>query len=164
MPAGSRILPYRSNIPKISEFVFEQVDETFFERSQDVRETGHAIVAGTNYGQGSSREHAALAPRWLGTRVKLVKSFARIHRQNLANFGILPLKFTSDDAYDSIEQGDTLILDDLRDTIQKGTEVEVYNQDKDETYVLEHDLSDRELQMILEGSQIGVVKKEFATV
>jgi aconitate hydratase len=164
MPAGSRILPYRSNIPKISEFVFEQVDETFFERSQDVRETGHAIVAGTNYGQGSSREHAALAPRWLGTRVKLVKSFARIHRQNLANFGILPLKFTSDDAYDSIEQGDTLVLDDLRDTIREGAEVEVYNQDKDETYVLEHDLSDRELQMVLEGSQIGVVKKEFATV
>ncbi|PEN15039.1 aconitate hydratase [Longibacter salinarum] len=163
MPAGSRILPYRSNIPKISEFVFEQVDETFFERSQDVRESGHAIVAGTNYGQGSSREHAALAPRWLGTRVKLVKSFARIHRQNLANFGILPLMFKDDSDYESIDQGDTLVLDNLRDTIQDGTDVEVYNQDKDETYVLEHDLSERELQMVLEGSQIGVVKKEFAT-
>ena len=164
MPAGSRILPYRSNIPKISEFVFEQVDESFFERSQEVRDTGHAIVAGTNYGQGSSREHAALAPRWLGTRVKLVKSFARIHRQNLANFGILPLQFTSDADYESIDQGDTLEMSGLRDAIQNGTEVEVYNADKDETYVLEHDLTDREIQMVLEGSQIGVVKKEFATV
>jgi len=162
MPAGSRILPYRSNIPKISEFVFEQVDETFFERSQEVRETGHAIVAGTNYGQGSSREHAALAPRWLGTRVKLVKSFARIHRQNLANFGILPLQFKNDADYEHIDQGDTLVLTDLRDSIQNGTDVEVYNEDKDETYVLEHDLTPREIEMVLTGSQIGVVKKEFA--
>ena len=164
MPAGSRILPYRSNIPKISEFVFEQVDETFFERSQEVRDSGHAIVAGTNYGQGSSREHAALAPRWLGTRVKLVKSFARIHRQNLANFGILPLQFKSDADYEQIDQGDTLKLTDLRDSIPNGTDIEVYNQDKDETYVLEHDLTPREIDMVLEGSQIGVVKKEFATV
>ena len=163
MPAGSRILPYRSNIPKISEFVFEQVDESFFDRSQDVRETGHAIVAGTNYGQGSSREHAALAPRWLGTRVKLAKSFARIHRQNLANFGILPLTFTSDADYESIDQGDTLELTNLREQIQNGHEVEVTNVDKDETYVLEHDLTERELQMVLEGSQISVVKNEFAT-
>jgi len=162
MPAGSRILPYRSNIPKISEFVFEQVDETFFERSQEVRETGHAVVAGTNYGQGSSREHAALAPRWLGTRVKLVKSFARIHRQNLANFGILPLQFKNDADYEHIDQGDTLVLTDLRDSIQNGTDVEVYNEDKDETYVLEHDLTPREIEMVLTGSQIGVVKKEFA--
>jgi len=162
MPAGSRILPYRSNIPKISEFVFEQVDETFFERSQEVRETGHAIVAGTNYGQGSSREHAALAPRWLGTRVKLVKSFARIHRQNLANFGILPLQFKDDADYEDIDQGDTLVLTDLRDSIQNETDVEVYNEDKDETYVLEHDLTPREIEMVLTGSQIGVVKQEFA--
>jgi aconitate hydratase len=163
MPAGSRILPYRSNIPKISEFVFEQVDESFFERSQEVRDSGHAIVAGTNYGQGSSREHAALAPRWLGTRVKIAKSFARIHRQNLANFGILPLMFQKDEDYESIEQGDTLKLTGLRDAIQSGTEVEVHNVDKDETYTVEHDLSERELEMVLTGSQIGVVKQEFAT-
>jgi aconitate hydratase len=163
MPAGSRILPYRSNIPKISEFVFEQVDETFFERSQEVRDTGHSIVAGTNYGQGSSREHAALAPRWLGTRVKLAKSFARIHRQNLANFGILPLTFKQDADYESIDQGDVLQLTDLRNQIQSSHDVEVYNKTKDETYTLEHDLTERELQMVLEGSQIGVVKKEFAS-
>ena len=162
MPAGSRILPYRSNIPKISEFVFEQVDESFFERSQEARDTGHTIVAGTNYGQGSSREHAALAPRWLGTRVKIVKSFARIHRQNLANFGILPLTFVNDADYEAIEQGDVLQFRNLREQVKNGTEVKVHNETQDHTFTVEHDLSERELQMVLEGSQISVVKKEFA--
>ena len=162
MPAGSRILPYRSNIPKISEFVFEQVDESFFDRAMEYQDNGFAVVGGTNYGQGSSREHAAIAPRWLGTRVKIAKSYARIHRQNLANFGILPLLFKDDESYDSIEQGDTLRFRTLRDQVRAGTDVEVTNADKDETYVVEHDLSERELQMVLEGSQISVVKQEFA--
>lgn len=161
MPAGSRILPFRSNIPKISEFVFEQVDESFFDRAMEHQENGFAVVGGTNYGQGSSREHAAIAPRWLGTRVKIAKSYARIHRQNLANFGILPLLFKDDESYDSIEQGDTLQFRNLRDQVKAGTDVEVTNADKDETYVVEHDLSERELQMVLEGSQISVVKQEF---
>jgi aconitate hydratase len=164
MPAGSRILPYRSNIPKISEFVFEQVDESFFDRAMEHQDNGFAVVGGTNYGQGSSREHAAIAPRWLGTRVKIAKSYARIHRQNLANFGILPLLFKEDESYDSIEQGDTLQFRNLREQVQSGTDVEVTNADKDETYVVEHDLSDRELKMVLEGSQISVVKQEFANV
>ncbi|MCS3783027.1 aconitate hydratase [Salinibacter ruber] len=164
MPAGSRILPYRSNIPKISEFVFEQVDESFFDRAMENQDNGFAVVGGTNYGQGSSREHAAIAPRWLGTRVKIAKSYARIHRQNLANFGILPLLFKDDESYDSIDQGDTLQFRNLRDQVQSGTDVELTNADKDETYVVEHDLSDRELKMVLEGSQISVVKKEFAGV
>jgi len=164
MPAGSRILPFRSNIPKISEFVFEQVDESFFDRAMEYQDNGFAVVGGTNYGQGSSREHAAIAPRWLGTRVKIAKSYARIHRQNLANFGILPLLFKEDEDYDSIEQGDTLQFRNLRDQVKAGTEVEVTNADKDETYVVEHDLSERELQMVLEGSQISVVKQEFAEV
>ena len=164
MPAGSRILPYRSNIPKISEFVFEQVDESFFDRAMEHQDNGFAVVGGTNYGQGSSREHAAIAPRWLGTRVKIAKSYARIHRQNLANFGILPLLFKDDESYDSIEQGDTLQFRNLRDQVKAGTDVEVTNADKDETYVVEHDLSERELQMVLEGSQISVVKQEFADV
>ena len=164
MPAGSRILPYRSNIPKISEFVFEQVDESFFDRAMEHQDNGFAVVGGTNYGQGSSREHAAIAPRWLGTRVKIAKSYARIHRQNLANFGILPLLFKDDESYDSIDQGDTLQFRNLRDQVQSGTDVELTNADKDETYVVEHDLSDRELKMVLEGSQISVVKQEFAGV
>jgi len=164
MPAGSRILPYRSNIPKISEFVFTQVDESFFDRAMEHQDNGFAVVGGTNYGQGSSREHAAIAPRWLGTRVKIAKSYARIHRQNLANFGILPLLFKDDESYDSIEQGDTLQFRNLRDQVQAGTDVELTNADKDETYVVEHDLSERELKMVLEGSQISVVKQEFADV
>ena len=164
MPAGSDILPYRSNIPKISEFVFTQVDESFFDRAMEYQDNGFAVVGGTNYGQGSSREHAAIAPRWLGTRVKIAKSYARIHRQNLANFGILPLLFKEDESYDSIEQGDTLQFRNLRDQIQAGTDVEVTNADKDETYVVEHDLSERELKMVLDGSQISVVKQEFAGV
>jgi len=164
MPAGSRILPFRSNIPKISEFVFEQVDESFFDRAMEYQDNGFAVVGGTNYGQGSSREHAAIAPRWLGTRVKIAKSYARIHRQNLANFGILPLLFKEDEDYDSIKQGDTLQFRNLRDQVKSGTDVEVTNADKDETYVVEHDLSDRELQMVLEGSQISVVKQEFEEV
>ncbi len=164
MPAGSRILPYRSNIPKISEFVFEQVDESFFDRAMEHQDNGFAVVGGTNYGQGSSREHAAIAPRWLGTRVKIAKSYARIHRQNLANFGILPLLFKDDESYDSIEQGDTLQFRNLRDQVRAGTDVELTNADKDETYVVEHDLSERELEMVLEGSQISVVKQEFADV
>jgi aconitate hydratase len=163
MPAGSRILPYRSNIPKISEFVFEQVDESFFDRAMEYQDNGFAVVGGTNYGQGSSREHAAIAPRWLGTRVKIAKSYARIHRQNLANFGILPLLFKDDESYDSIDQGDTLQFRNLRDQVKSGTDVELTNADKDETYVVEHDLSERELQMVLDGSQISVVKQEFAT-
>ena len=149
MPAGSR---------------FEQVDESFFDRAMEHQDNGFAVVGGTNYGQGSSREHAAIAPRWLGTRVKIAKSYARIHRQNLANFGILPLLFKDDESYDSIDQGDTLQFRNLRDQVQSGTDVELTNADKDETYVVEHDLSDRELKMVLEGSQISVVKKEFAGV
>ena len=165
MPAGSRILPYRSNIPKISEFVFEQVDESFFDRSQEHQESGFAIVGGSNYGQGSSREHAALAPRWLGTRVKIAKSFARIHRQNLANFGILPLTFVDDADVEAIRQGDVLSFAGLRDSLERSGhhEIEAQNKTTGETLTLRHDLTPRERDMVLQGSQISVVKQEFDT-
>jgi aconitate hydratase len=95
MPAGARVLPYRSNIPKISEFTFEIIDPTYHKRALERMPPGpHAIVGGDNYGQGSSREHAALAPRYLGLRMVIAKSFARIHRMNLVNFGILPVSLT----------------------------------------------------------------------
>ena len=163
MPAGSRILPFRSNIPKIAEFVFEQVDETFFERSKEYQESGFFIVGGENYGQGSSREHAALAPRFLGLRAVLVKSFARIHRQNLTNFGILPLVFANGSDFDKIEQGDELELRDVRAGIQHENQtVEVYNKTKDETYQATHTMTPREVEMVLHGSQINVIKKEVA--
>ncbi len=163
MPAGSRILPYRSNIPEIAKFVFEQVDETFYERSMEYQDSGFFVVGGVNYGQGSSREHAAIAPRYLGLRAAIVKSFARIHRQNCANFGILPLVFKNEDDYDEIDQGDVLVLENLREGVQdKSKTVTLRNKTKGETYALTHTLTPREVEMVLAGSQISVVKKEFA--
>ena len=112
LPAGARVLPYRSNIPKISEFAFDMVDQGYPTRARNVRERGgHAVVAGENYGQGSSREHAALAPRYLGLRVVIARSFARIHWQNLVNFGVLPLRLDDPSEYDRIEANDVLTLD-----------------------------------------------------
>src|SRR5699024_9986827 len=104
MPAGTRVLPLRSNIPEIATFVFSQVDEDYHHRAMQHQHSGHVVVGGRNYGQGSSREHAALAPRYLGARVVLARSFARIHGQNLANFGILALAFDDADGYDANAQ------------------------------------------------------------
>src|SRR5699024_6122729 len=110
----ARDLPYRSNLPKISEFTFEIVDSTYVERANGAP---HAIVAGFNYGQGSSREHAALAPRYLGLQVALVKDFARIHWQNLVNFGVLPLTFVYEADYDALEPNDVLVINDVKKKI-----------------------------------------------
>jgi aconitate hydratase len=162
MPAGSRILPFRSNIPEISKFVFEQVDESFYDRAMEYQNGGFVVVGGENYGQGSSREHAAIAPRYLGMRVALAKSYARIHRQNLANFGILPLLFDDPSDFDRIDQGDELRLPNVRSAIQESHEVEMVNETKDERYTVRHDLTERELEMVLEGSQVGVIRREFA--
>ena len=105
MPAGSKVLPFRSNIPAISEFVFENIDKTFSSRAKEAKAKGGGIiVGGENYGQGSSREHAAIAPMFLGIQAVLVKSFARIHRSNLINFGILPLQFEDTGDYDRLEK------------------------------------------------------------
>ncbi|MEJ2750841.1 MAG: aconitase family protein, partial [Anaerolineae bacterium] len=120
MPAGAKVLPYRSNIPAISQFVFSQVDEDYSSRALRHQEQGHFVVAGENYGQGSSREHAALAPRYLGLRAVIAKSFARIHWQNLVNFGILPLTFVDKADYGRIVEGDTLILPDIRQALRSG--------------------------------------------
>ena len=104
LAGGARVLPYRSNLPEISKFTFEIIDETYYKRAKElVEQGGHAIVGGYNYGQGSSREHAALAPRYLGLRVALVKDFARIHWQNFVNFGILPLTFVNVEDYDLLD-------------------------------------------------------------
>ncbi|MBW2092247.1 MAG: aconitate hydratase, partial [Deltaproteobacteria bacterium] len=118
MPAGSKILPLRSNIPAISRFAFQTLSADFAERAQ--AEGPVAVVAGENYGQGSSREHAAIAPRYLGVKVKLAKSFARIHKANLINFGILPLTFVRPDDYDGIAEGDAMAIEDVRERILGG--------------------------------------------
>ncbi|MCL7489680.1 MAG: aconitate hydratase [Desulfobulbaceae bacterium] len=133
MPAGAKILPLRSNIPAISEFVFNQIDHNFPLQMKEAVLEGYfgLIVGGENYGQGSSREHAALAPRYLGVQVKLVKSFARIHKANLINFGIVPLTFADPEDYDRIEQGRDVVIPGLRTTLLDGgasVQVEVDGQ------------------------------------
>lgn len=160
MPAGSKVLPYRSNIPEISKFVYYQVDETYYDRAMATRETGSLIVGGENYGQGSSREHAALAPRYLGLKMVLAKSYARIHWQNLVNFGILPLTFVHPDDYDTIDQEDILVLDDARRGIRQGQVLTVHNKTKDTTFQAEPSMTDRQIEMVLQGSLITMVKQK----
>ena len=152
MPAGSKVLPYRSNIPAISEFVFENIDNTFSSRAKDVREKGGCIVVGgENYGQGSSREHAAIAPMYLGLQAVIAKSFARIHRANLVNFGILPLIFKSEQDYEKIEEGDVLEIQAAANTVEGDQIFKVANLTKGYTFEAESNLNGREKELILKG-------------
>ena len=165
MPAGQRVLPFRSNIPRIAEFVYYQVDGTYVERAKDAvdKSGGHIIVGGDNYGQGSSREHAAIAPRYLGLRVVIAKSYARIHWQNLANFGILALQFDHPADYDALEQGDVLTLRGLHEALDAASrEVPAINTTKDTTVVLRHRLSPRQIDMVRTGGLIPVFRRELA--
>jgi aconitate hydratase len=158
LPAGARVLPYRSNIPGISKFVFGQIDETYPDRAMKYQQSGSLVVGGENYGQGSSREHAAIAPRYLGLQAVITKSFARIHAQNLVNFGILPLTFTQASDYDHITQEDVLFIPDVVRAIQQGKEVKVINKTKNQTYTCQHNLSPRQIQVLLAGGIINTVK------
>lgn len=151
MPAGSRVLPYRSNIPKISEFVYIQVDDTYSQRAAE-SSGDHAIVGGENYGQGSSREHAVIAPRYLGLRVVIAKSFARIHWQNLANFGLVPLEFENLDDYERLTQDDVLRLTGLRSALQEGPTITA--DLNGEPLTLRHHMSERQVAMVLAGGRI----------
>ncbi len=157
LPAGARVLPFRSNIPKISDFVFESTDSTYAARAKELGGNGHAIVAGRNYGQGSSREHAALAPRYLGLRVVLAHSFARIHRDNLVNFGILPLTFEDPSIYDVLEQGSILRLENIKRQILNGAPItaEVKGGVR---FTARHDLSGRQRVALLAGGLINWVR------
>jgi len=152
MPAGAKVLPYRSNIPEISKFTFSQIDESYYVRAMKYQKTGSLIVAGRNYGQGSSREHAALAPRYLGVKAVIAKSFARIHWQNLCNFGILPLSFIDEQDYDLIDRDDVLELPSANAQIQNGDKVTVVNQTKNKTFQVKHSMTKRQVRMILDGS------------
>ena len=161
MPAGQKVLPYRSNIPKISEFVYYQVDETYVERAK-AADGGHFIVGGDNYGQGSSREHAAIAPRYLGLKAVIAKSYARIHWQNLANFGIVGLQFTDPGDYERIERDDVLRLTGLRAALESDDRrVELVNTTKDERYTVGHRLSPRQAEMVLAGGLIPVFRRRL---
>jgi aconitate hydratase len=159
LPAGTRVLPFRSNIPKISEFTFDIIDDTYDERALEIKDDGgHAVIAGSNYGQGSSREHAAIAPRYLGLRVVIVKDYARIHWQNLINFGVLPLTFADEGDYDRIEQGDVLRLTGVRQAIQDGDTIEVENTTQGTELRAAHQLSPRQVDVMLRGGIINWMK------
>lgn len=159
LPAGTRVLPFRSNIPEISKFTFFQLDEGYYERAIKFQQAGHFVIGGLNYGQGSSREHAAIAPRFLGVRAVIAKSFARIHWQNLINFGILPLTFADRNDYAKIDQGDVLSIVNVHEQIKKGAEVTVENVTKRETYKTTHALSHRQVEVLLLGGMINAYKK-----
>lgn len=157
MPAGNKVLPFRSNIPAISKFVFEQADPQFSVRAAEKGDG--AVVGGENYGQGSSREHAALAPRYLGIRVKLAKSFARIHRSNLINFGILPLVFRDPADCDRIGQGDRISIPKVRELVQGGaSEIPVFVNGQEVVTLLQ--ASERERRELLAGGLLNAVKEE----
>lgn len=157
MPAGAKILPLRSNIPEISKYVFEVVDENFHKKA--LEKNGGFIIGGDNYGQGSSREHAALAPKYLGVKAVIVKSFARIHLANLINFGIVPLTFKSPDDYEKIEVGDSLevIIGDLRG------EVTLLNVTKGVNIPLLHTLSGLDAQILKSGGKLPWIKENLKT-
>lgn len=153
MPAGAKILPYRSNVPYLSQFCFGVCDKTFPERC---KEAGSGmIVGGANYGQGSSREHAALVPLYLGIRVVIAVSFARMHKANLINSGIIPLVFANPEDYNAIEQGDTLELHDIRACVEHGDTVTVKNITKNTEIVLNAEFSDRARNILLAGGLLN---------
>ena len=156
MPAGSKILPLRSNIPAISQYVFNGVDPTFPERALAAK--GGFIVGGHNYGQGSSREHAALAPMYLGIKAVITKSFARIHRANLVNFGILPLTFVNEADYDLLTQGEIISIPNVREALMSS---DVLVLEVGERKIsLKHDLSDRQKAIILAGGLLNYTKQQ----
>ena len=157
MPSNAKLLPYRSNIPHLSDFCLTPVDETFPARAKEAG--GGMLVAGSNYGQGSSREHAALVPLYLGIRAVAAKSFARIHQANLINNGILPLTFADEADYDRISQGDTLCLPGVRAAIESGKdELELRNETKQESYRVLLPLTERQRGMILAGGLINYIR------
>jgi len=161
LPAGARVLPFRSDIARLAEFTFSQVDEDYVARA---REAGpHVVVAGDNYGQGSSREHAVIAPRSLGLRLVLAKSYARIHWQNLANFGVLAAEFTDPADYGRIDEGDELRVDGLPDALGSADGFTVRNETKDQDYAVRHRLSARQVEMVRAGGQIPLVRGRPST-
>lgn len=158
MPAGAKILPLRSNIPEISKHCFAVCDEGFYKRALDMGKS--IIVGGSNYGQGSSREHAALAPLYLGVKAVITKSFARIHMANLVNAGILPLTFANEADYDRVEQGDELEIADVISQIKSGDKITVKNKTKGFDFVTVLSVSQRQRDMLYAGGLLNYTKQK----
>jgi aconitate hydratase len=159
IPAGAR-MKYRSNVPKYSEFLFEVVDNKFYERAKKVKDAGlhNIIVAGLSYGQGSSREHAALCPMYMGVKTVIAKSMERIHKANLINFGILPLTFLDENDYKNVDQGDKLEIPDTRKTLLGTTnKLKVLNKTKNKEFEAVFDLSERDKKIILAGGTLNLI-------
>ena len=159
LPGGNNVLPLRSNIPAISEWTFAYVDKSFPRRAKE--KGGGFVVGGENWGQGSSREHAAIAPMYLGVKTILAKSFARIHESNLVNFGIPPLSFVNPEDHGKIKQGDRLVIEGLRDGLEKGREIVVKNVTRNQTYPMTHALSRRKVEMLLVGGLTKHLKRKW---
>ena len=161
IPAGSK-MKYRSNVPKYSEFLFEVVDPTFYERAKKIKDSGrdNIIVGGESYGQGSSREHAALCPMYMGVKAVIAKSLERIHTANLINFGIIPLTFKNEKDYDKIEQGDELQIPKIREIIKKNDVLKVKDITKNFEFEVEYNLSDRQKEIILAGGTLAYMKNK----
>ncbi len=157
MPAGAKILPLRSNIPKISEYCFAVCDEKFHDRAKELGNS--IIIGGTNYGQGSSREHAALAPLYLGVKAVIVKSFARIHMANLINAGIIPMTFKNEDDYDRVDQMDELKITNLKESIKNASELTVTNVTKGFDFKVLIDFSKRQRDMLIAGGLLNYTKE-----
>jgi aconitate hydratase len=153
MPAGAKILPLRSNIPAISEYCFTVCDTEFPKRAKELGSS--IIVGGSNYGQGSSREHAALAPLYLGVKAVLVKSFARIHRANLINAGIIPLEFANENDYNNIDLGDNLFIENIREQIAAGNGITIINKSKNIEIKTNCALTERQKDIILAGGLLN---------
>ena len=156
MPAGAKILPYRSNIPYLSNFCFAVCDEQFPERCR--AEGKGIIVGGSNYGQGSSREHAALVPLYLGIKAVIVKSFARIHLANLVNAGIVPLTFVNEADYDTVDQMDELEIPDIRELVGR-SEITVHNKTKGTSFKVSCQISARQRDIILAGGLLDYTRE-----
>jgi aconitate hydratase len=158
MPAGAKILPLRSNIPAISEYVFSQVDPSFVKNAKEAG--GGFIVGGSNYGQGSSREHAALAPMYLGIKAVLAKTFARIHWANLVNFGILPLVFEHEADYDRLDEHDELEIEGVREALAAGRFLKIRNLTHGFEFPVKYNLSERQRKIILAGGLLNFVRNQ----
>jgi aconitate hydratase len=157
MPAGAKILPFRSNVPKLSEFCFTVCDKEFPERAKALG--GGIILGGQNYGQGSSREHAALVPLYLGIKAVIAKSFARIHVANLINFGIVPMTLENEADYDKLSEGDGMYIENFRDAIEKCDSVTLVNKNNDARVTLKLTLTERQRSILLAGGMLNYTKE-----
>ena len=156
MPAGTKVLPYRSNVPKLSEFCFTVCDKDFPERAK--AKGGGIILGGSNYGQGSSREHAALVPLYLGIRAVIAKSFARIHVANLINFGIVPMTLVNEDDYDKLSEGDELCIEGFAEAIENSDSAVLINRKNATRVPLKLALTQRQREILLAGGMLNYTK------